>query len=45
MVPFSHGRWLGANVPSARTHLFDDEGHLSIAVGRFGEILDALVDE
>ena len=44
MVPFSHGRWLGANVPSARTHLFDDEGHLSIAVGRFGEIVDALVD-
>jgi hypothetical protein len=25
-------------------HLFEDEGHLSLAVTRFGDILDALVD-
>ncbi len=31
MVPYAHGVWLAANIPSARPHLFDDEGHLSLA--------------
>jgi pimeloyl-ACP methyl ester carboxylesterase len=30
MVPFSHGEWLAANVPGARAHLYDDEGHISL---------------
>ncbi len=38
MVPFAHGEWLAANVPSARAHLFEDEGHLSLAA-RLEEIL------
>jgi pimeloyl-ACP methyl ester carboxylesterase len=43
MVPFSHGQWLAAHVPTAVPHLFEDEGHLSLGVTRFGDILDALV--
>jgi pimeloyl-ACP methyl ester carboxylesterase len=43
MVPYSHGQWLAANIPTAIPHLFDHEGHLSLAVTRFGDILDALV--
>jgi pimeloyl-ACP methyl ester carboxylesterase len=43
MVPFSHGQWLASHIPTARPHLFDDEGHLSLAVTRFGDILDELV--
>ena len=43
MVPYSHGEWLAAHVPTAVPHLFEDEGHLSLAVTRFGDILDALV--
>jgi pimeloyl-ACP methyl ester carboxylesterase len=31
MVPFSHGEWLAAHVPGARVHLYDDEGHISLA--------------
>jgi pimeloyl-ACP methyl ester carboxylesterase len=31
MVPFAHGSWLAANVAGARAHLYDDEGHLSLA--------------
>ncbi|MEO7263043.1 MAG: alpha/beta hydrolase [Jatrophihabitantaceae bacterium] len=31
MVPFEHGQWLAAEVPTAQGHLFATEGHLSIA--------------
>jgi pimeloyl-ACP methyl ester carboxylesterase len=30
MVPFEHGEWLAANIPGARAHLYDDEGHISL---------------
>jgi pimeloyl-ACP methyl ester carboxylesterase len=43
MVPFAHGQWLAANVAGARARLLPEEGHLSLMVGRFGEILDELV--
>lgn len=42
-VPPSHGGWLAGHVPDARAHLLADEGHLSIAVGRYGEVLDDLL--
>jgi pimeloyl-ACP methyl ester carboxylesterase len=42
MVPFAHGQWLVTHIPRAHAELRVDDGHLSIAVGRFGEILDAL---
>ena len=43
MVPFAHGRWLAAHLPGARAKLLPEEGHLSIAVDKFGEILGHLV--
>ncbi len=42
MVPFAHGEWLAAHVPSARAHLHDDEGHISL-VQQMPRILDDLV--
>jgi pimeloyl-ACP methyl ester carboxylesterase len=38
MVPFAHGKWLADNVAGARSHLFDDEGHLSL-VERMPDVL------
>jgi hypothetical protein len=43
MVPFSHGSWLVANVAGACAHLYDDEGHLSLA-SQLDRILADLVD-
>jgi pimeloyl-ACP methyl ester carboxylesterase len=42
MVPFAHGQWLVAHIPGADAELSKEDGHLSIAVGRFDEILDGL---
>jgi pimeloyl-ACP methyl ester carboxylesterase len=41
MVPFWHGQWLAAHIPSARVHLYPDEGHLSLVVAS----LDRLVED
>jgi pimeloyl-ACP methyl ester carboxylesterase len=41
MVPFAHGEWLTAHIPGARAHLYDDEGHISLAA-QMPRILEAL---
>jgi pimeloyl-ACP methyl ester carboxylesterase len=43
MVPFEHGRWLAQVIPGARAHLYDDEGHISLAA-KIDEILADLRD-
>jgi pimeloyl-ACP methyl ester carboxylesterase len=43
MVPFAHGRWLAAHLPTARARLLPEQGHLSIAVDKFGEVIGDLV--
>jgi pimeloyl-ACP methyl ester carboxylesterase len=44
MVPVSHGRWLAERIPGVEAHISEEDGHLSIAVGRLGEIYDWLAD-
>jgi pimeloyl-ACP methyl ester carboxylesterase len=43
MVPFSHGQWLAKHVSGARAELRPGEGHLSLVLARFGEIIDGLL--
>jgi len=43
MVPFDHGRWLAAHVPTARPHLLDGHGHISLAVANLPAIMADLV--
>ena len=43
MVPFSHGEWLVEHVPSSHARLRPEHGHLSLAIGSIGEILDDLL--
>ena len=42
MVPYAHGVWLSQHVEGATARLFDDEGHLSLAL-RFDEVVDDLL--
>lgn len=43
MVPYLHGEWLASHLPAPIPHLFDDQGHLSLVVAKFGQILDELI--
>jgi pimeloyl-ACP methyl ester carboxylesterase len=45
MVPEQHGHWLAKHLPQARNHILANDGHLSIFVGRIGEIVDELLVE
>ena len=37
------GRWLADRVPGVTAHLLEGEGHVSVVLGRVGEVLDELV--
>jgi len=43
MVPFDHGRWLARHVPSARSRLLKDEGHLSLISHQLDHVYDELL--
>jgi pimeloyl-ACP methyl ester carboxylesterase len=40
MVPVAHARWLEERIPRVEAHISEEDGHLSITVGRLGEIYD-----
>lgn len=43
MVPMAHGAWLASHIAGAEQHLLPPEGHLSLALTRFGDVLDGLL--
>ena len=42
-VPITHGEWLAEHVPRARSHLLENEGHISVSRHRYGDVLDELL--
>jgi pimeloyl-ACP methyl ester carboxylesterase len=42
-VPIGHGRWLAEHVSGASPHLPAEHGHLSLALGCYGRLLDELI--
>ena len=42
-VPFGHGRWLAEHVAGASAQLPAEHGHLSLAIGSYGRLLDELI--
>jgi pimeloyl-ACP methyl ester carboxylesterase len=42
-VPFGHGRWLAEHVSGASAQLPAEHGHLSLAIGSYGRVLDELI--
>lgn len=42
-VPVAHGEWLAQRL-AAEAHLRPDDGHLSLTLSSYGEILDALLE-
>lgn len=43
MVPLAHGAWLAAHIPGAVAELHPREGHLSLAVARYDDIVADVV--
>jgi pimeloyl-ACP methyl ester carboxylesterase len=37
-VPIAHGRWLAERIPGVEAHLSDEDGHLTIQIGRIGDV-------
>jgi pimeloyl-ACP methyl ester carboxylesterase len=44
MVPVAHGEWLAERLPDVEAHISEEDGHLSIAVSRRGEIYDWIAE-
>ncbi len=42
-VPPSHGEWLAASVAGAEARMLPGEGHLSLQLHRYGDVLDGLL--
>jgi pimeloyl-ACP methyl ester carboxylesterase len=43
MVPAPHGAWLARHISGAEEHMLPAEGHLSLSIHKFGEVLDGLL--
>lgn len=45
MVPYAHGQWLAKHLPQEKMqkHLIEEEGHLSIFIGKVDDIMEELM--
>jgi hypothetical protein len=45
MVPTTHGQWLADTIPDAQAAIGDDDGHLTVAAHRIGEVHEWLAQQ
>jgi pimeloyl-ACP methyl ester carboxylesterase len=38
LIPFGHGQWLATHIPGVEARLLDDDGHVTLAEHRIGEV-------
>jgi pimeloyl-ACP methyl ester carboxylesterase len=43
-VPVAHGHWLAERIPGVEAHISDEDGHVSIQLGRIGDVNAWLVE-
>ena len=43
-IPLSHGEWLAAHIPGAKARLRAGDGHISLTLSSYGDVLDALIE-
>jgi pimeloyl-ACP methyl ester carboxylesterase len=43
-VPIAHGRWLAGRIPGVEAHLSEEDGHLTIQIGRIGDVHSWLLE-
>jgi pimeloyl-ACP methyl ester carboxylesterase len=44
-VPVAHGHWLAERIPGAESHIYDEDGHLTLQMNRIGAIHAWLLEQ
>ena len=43
-IPLSHAEWLATHLPNVKARIRPGDGHLSLLIGSYGDVLDDLLE-